>query len=120
MCKPKNLRTPRRAKRNMPNNQTTGSYTPAPRGATIETAYVGREVKVYGVLESEVKAIAMFNTLSTTCFSLCAGLFFCAVGIWANAAFVEKATATGDILAHFVAPALCVLALVAAGVASLA
>ncbi len=87
------------------------------RGSTISTAYVQREVKVYGVLESEGKTMALFNTLSTTFFSLSAGSLFCAIGIWANASFSEKMTPAGEILSTFVAWGLCFLALVFSGIA---
>ena len=86
--------------------------TKSPPGATIETAYVGRAVKVYGVLETEINSIAMFNFLSTVFFSISASLPSIAIGIWANAAFAEKVTAEGKILSSFVAPVLCGLAIV--------
>ncbi len=98
----------------MPNGSTTSGHVPTARGATVDPTYIAREVKVYAVLENEVKSIAMFNTLSTALFSLSAGFFFCAVGIWANAAFAEKLTAAGEILKSFIAPGLCVLALMSA------
>lgn len=84
-------------------------------GATISTAYAEREVKVFGVLESEARMISMFNTLSTTFFAVSSGLTSVAIGIWVNASFVEKATPTGELLSRFAAPALCCLALIFAG-----
>jgi hypothetical protein len=82
----------------------------APHGATISTAYVRREVKAYAVLETEVRTIAWFNTLSAAFFSTSSALVFCAVGLWGNSAFAEKLTPPGEILSHFVAPALCAFA----------
>lgn len=103
----------------MPNDQPPihSIYTAGQRGATIQTAYVGREVKVYGVIESELQSMSMFNTLSTTFFSLSSGSVFCAIGIWANAAFAEKLTPAGEILSTFVARGLVGLAIVFAGLA---
>jgi hypothetical protein len=83
-----------------------------PRGAILNTAYAEREVKVFGILESEARMISTFNTLSTTFFSVSSGLASIAIGIWVNGSFSEKATPAGDLLAHFAAPALCVLAVV--------
>ena len=88
-----------------------------PSGATIETAYVGREVKVYGVLESEVRMITVFNTLSTTFFSLSASVASIAIGIWTNAAYAGAPTAAGTILSGVIAPGLCALSLIFLAVA---
>lgn len=74
-------------------------------------------MKVFGVLESEVRMITMFNTLSTTFFSISASLVSIAIGIWVNGAFVTQMTPEGKILSGTVAPILCVLALVFVGLA---
>lgn len=89
--------------------------TDVPRGATITHAYVERNVKVFGVLESEVRMISMFNTLSTAFFSASASLASIAIGIWVHGAFVEKLTPEGIILAKVVAPILCTMALIFIG-----
>ena len=72
-------------------------------------------MKVFGILESEVRIISMFNTLSTTFFSVSASLSSIAIGIWVHGSFVEKMTPEGTILAKFIAPVLCVVALIFAG-----
>lgn len=83
-----------------------------PRGAIVTTAYAEREVKVFGILESEARMISTFNTLSTTFFSVSSGLVSVAIGIWINGAFAEKPTPAGQLLSSFAAPSLCVLAVV--------
>lgn len=89
--------------------------TEVPRGATISTAYAERQVKAYAVLESEIKTISFFNTLATVAFSVGAAFISTAAGIWTNAAFVTDKILPpeGAILAKFVGPTLCVLALIA-------
>ncbi len=84
-----------------------------PIGATITTAYVARSVRAFAVLESEVHTLSFFNTLAATLFSVASAFLSFAVGIWSNAAFTDKATPAGAILAKVGAPVLCVLAVVA-------
>jgi len=82
-------------------------------GAIITMAYVGREVKTFGVLEPELQTLAFFNTLSTILFSLTSSFVSIAIGIWVTAAFTEKPTPAGELLVRVGAPVLCALALVA-------
>ena len=91
-----------------PKNQPPGA-SQTPPATWVTHAYVERELKVYAVLESEVKTFAMFNSISTGCFSVGAGLVSLAGGIWTNAAFVTDQTAAGEILSGVVAPVLCSL-----------
>src|SRR5690349_20980146 len=98
------------AKPSIPPKVPPGATT-TPPASWVTHAYVERELKVYAVLESEVKTFAMFNSLSTGCFSAGASLVSIAVGIWTNAAFVTEPTPAGEILAGVVAPALCALSL---------
>ena len=81
-------------------------------GARIETAYVGREVRVYGVLQSELNTITMFNTLSTVFFSVGSFLLALGLGFLANAAFAERWPPEGAILAKVGSPLLCLVALI--------
>jgi hypothetical protein len=84
----------------------------SPRGATIRTAYVEREVKAYAIFEHEVRSISMWNTLAGVFTSVGAAALSYATGIWTNASFAEKLTAEGTVMSHFVAPTLCVIAIV--------
>jgi hypothetical protein len=84
----------------------------SPRGATIRTAYVEREVKAYAVFEHEVRTISLWNTLAGVFSAIGAAFLSFAIGIWTNASFAEKLTAEGIVMSHFVAPALCVFAAV--------
>jgi hypothetical protein len=84
-----------------------------PVGATMVMAYARRSLRAYPILDSEVRSLSIFNTLSTTCFALMSAFISFAGGIWVNALFVENPPAEGKILSRFVAPALCVGAVVA-------
>ncbi|MGO8844296.1 MAG: hypothetical protein ACLQFI_02910 [Methylocella sp.] len=84
--------------------------TESPRGATIRTAYVEREVKAYAVFEHEVRTISMWNTLAGVFSAFGAASLSFAIGIYTNASFAEKLTAEGIVMLHFVAPALGVIA----------
>lgn len=85
-----------------------------PRGATVRSLYAEREVAVYGVFESEIKSISLFNTLSTVAFSLASAFLSFAGAIWINASFTETLTPEAKIMLHVAAPILCVLAFIAA------
>jgi hypothetical protein len=93
----------------------SGQDTPGElaRGATISTAYVGRQVKAYAVFDSEVSTLSTLNAISTVCVGLTSGFMSLALGILANAAFAERETPAGSIMVKFVVPALFVLALIA-------
>ena len=86
-----------------------------PSGATIVTAYAKRRLRAYPILDSEVKSLSIFNTLSAICFSIMSALISFAVGIWVNALFVVDPPAEGKVLSHIAAPACCILATIAAG-----
>lgn len=79
-------------------------------GATITHTYAERAVRVYGVSESEIDALAMYNTLATVFVAVMSSLIAYAIGIWTNAAFAEKLTPAGEVLSKVVGPWLCVLA----------
>jgi hypothetical protein len=86
-----------------------------PSGATIVTAYAKRRLRAYPILDSEVKSLSMFNTLSAVCFSVMSAFISFAIGIWVNALFVADPPAEGKILSHVAAPACCLFAAIAAG-----
>jgi hypothetical protein len=81
------------------------------QGATISTAYVGRQMKAFAIVENEVRTISMMNTLAIIFFSIGTTLLGYAVGIWTNSMFADKLTPEGSILSHVIAPILCALAL---------
>ena len=86
-----------------------------PSGATIVTAYAKRRLRAYPILDSEVKSLSIFNSLSAVCFSVMSAFISFAVGIWVNTLFVEKPPPEGKVLSYVAAPACCVLAVVAFG-----
>jgi hypothetical protein len=93
------------------------STSQEPHGATISSEYVGRKVRVYAVLDTELREVAFFNTLANIFLSVGSGLFSIAVGIWIGATFADRPTPEGTVLAHFMAPVLCVLAVACGGIA---
>jgi hypothetical protein len=86
-----------------------------PSGATIITAYAKRRLRAYPILDSEVRSLSIFNSLSVVCFAIMSAFISFAVGIWVNSLFVEKPPPEGVILSQVAAPACCVLAVVAFG-----
>lgn len=84
-----------------------------PSGANIVMAYAKRRLRAYPILDSEVRSLSIFNSLSAICFSVMSAFISFAVGIWVNALFVEKPPPEGEVLSHVAAPACCALALVA-------
>jgi amino acid permease len=82
------------------------------RGATVSNLYVQREVKVYGIHESEVDTLSYLNDQATIFFTTASFLGGVAITIWLNWAFAERATLTGDILTEYIAPLLLIISLV--------
>lgn len=75
-------------------------------------------MKVYGVLESELKTLAMFNTLATVGVSVASFFTALAAGVWTNAAFASgPVPPEGAVLTKFGVPVLLGIAAVAVGVA---
>lgn len=89
----------------------------APIGAFLTTKHVGRDVKVFAIIESEVRMISMFNTLSTVFFSLSFSCLSAALSICSSSIFTDTLKPAGEVLLKFGAPALGILALVFLGVA---
>jgi hypothetical protein len=83
-----------------------------PRGATIETAYVERQVRAYAVLENEAESLSAMGGQATTFIAVATFSYSIAIGIWVTAAFAEKVTPEGTVLAHFGAPILLGLGVV--------
>jgi hypothetical protein len=82
------------------------------RGATVNNLYVQREVKVYGIHESEVDTLSYLNDQATIFFASASFLGVVAVTIWLNLEFAEHSTPTGDMLMEYVAPFLLIISLV--------
>lgn len=72
-------------------------------------------MKAFAVFESDLEGLAYFNTLATTFFSCSSGFASLAIGIITNAAFVEQATAAGDLLVRVGTPILGALTLLFLG-----
>jgi hypothetical protein len=82
-------------------------------GASIQPKYVHRDVPVYGVSRLEIEQISSLNNTSATYFSLTGIIVGYAVGIWTNAAFYDGAlTPVGSLAARFLAPGMCLIAVV--------
>jgi hypothetical protein len=96
----------------MTDAQPSTILTQSPQGATISTAYVGRQMRAFAIAEHEVRTISMMNTLATIFFSIGTTCLGVAIGIWTNAMFYEKLTPEGTILSHVAAPGLCVFWLI--------
>lgn len=92
-------------------------FSDSPRGATVKTTYVEREVKVLAVFDTEVDAISSLNAQATVFFSVGAGLISLAGGIWTTAVFSEKLTAAGQVATDVGAPVLGALSLIFFGLA---
>jgi hypothetical protein len=89
--------------------------TESPRGATVKTTYVERQVKAFAVFDTEVDVLSSLNAQATVFFSVASAALSFAVSIWANAAFYSELTPAGQIASHIVAPALLVVAVLFVG-----
>lgn len=81
-------------------------------GIKFHTYHVGRTVKIYPILESELRSISMLNSLVIMLVSV--GTFFLsyAIGLATDWAMQDSITATGTILVNVVVPICLVLCLV--------
>lgn len=84
-------------------------------GAVFQTTYVSRSVNAYPLHDSDIESLSLFNNLSTLFFNFCSFLLALALGIWTNAAFVERPTAEGQILAWVAAPIMIFFSVVFLG-----
>jgi hypothetical protein len=82
------------------------------RGATVESYYACRNVKIYPIAEHELDALTTMNTLNTVLLTVGVGLVSLAAGIWITDLFTEKVTPEGVVLAKFGAWVLVVLGLI--------
>jgi hypothetical protein len=97
------------------NDSAPAISTETPRGATVKTTYVERQVKAFAVLEAEVDALSSLNAQATTFFSVSSAAISYAVSIWTNAAFAQQPTPEAIVASHMAAPILLVLAAVFVG-----
>jgi hypothetical protein len=86
-------------------------------GATISNAYVGRQVKVYAVFETEVETLTSLNAQATVYFSVGSALLSFGVGIWTAALFTEKLSAEAAVATKVGVPILGLLAIASFGLA---
>lgn len=82
-------------------------------GATLTTKYAGREVRVWAVLDTEVRELSSLNTTAAIYCSVASGLVSLALGIWISAMFSSQLTAEGRVACIALAPVLVVLGVVA-------
>lgn len=97
-----------------------GFSTDSARFASIETYGVRRRVKVIGVLESELDTLSALNAQAAVWLSVCTALASLAAGIWITAAFTDKPTPEGNVLAKTGAPIVLLLSVVFGGMSALA
>ena len=64
----------------------------------VNTLYVRRDMKIYGVTDSELETIGATNTQTSAFFAVGTSAFSFAVAIWVSAAYQNKPTPTGEIL----------------------
>lgn len=82
------------------------------RGATVESYYASRNVKIYPIAEHELDALTTMNTLNTVLMTVGVGLVSLAGGIWITDIFTEKVTPEGVVLSKFGAWVLVVLGII--------
>jgi len=70
-------------------------------GATVQSYYAIRQMKIYPVAEHEVDALTTMNTLTTVLFTVGVGLISLAVGIWVTDMFSTQVTPAGEVLSKF-------------------
>lgn len=87
------------------------------RGATVTNSYVGREVKVFAVFDTEVEILSSLNAQATIFSSVGSGLLSFAVAIWINRTFYVEIPPAAQVATSIGAPILLFLALVFFGLA---
>ena len=97
----------------MQQNQPASIPVDQSRGAILHTAHVERTVKVYGILESELKSTSLLNSLTIGFSSVGSFLLAVAVSIVVGWQLEPQHTETGNVLLKAVAPLLGILALLA-------
>jgi hypothetical protein len=81
------------------------------RGATVESYYACRNMKIYPIAEHELDALTTMNTLNTVLLTVGVGLISLAGGIWITDLFTERVTPEGVVLSKFGTWVLVVLGL---------
>jgi hypothetical protein len=95
----------------------TTTSTEGQRGATVTNSYVGREVMVYAVFETEVDSLSSLNAQATVFFSVGTGLLSFAAAIWINRAFYTDIPPAAQLATSVGAPILLALSVVFFGLA---
>lgn len=94
-------------KKGNPEGQPEISTGPNPQ--LIRVLQTGRNVKAYGVTESEIEQLAMFNTLTTIFFSVGTGVLIFGVGLFVDWIMGGMPSNYGEVLAK-VGGSICVIA----------
>lgn len=100
-----------------PAGQQQAFITETKRGALLHTMHVERTVKIYPVVESELKTLSILNSLALVFSSVGTGLLTFAVGVVTDAAVQGQLTDYGRALVCVVAPVFGTLALISYGIA---
>lgn len=90
------------------------------RGPTCTTVPMEREVKTYTLFESELKAISLFNTLTTVCFAVTSGLVSFAIGIRIDLALEPEPTPEAKTMISVLCLVFVSLAVISAAIGGLA
>jgi FtsH-binding integral membrane protein len=89
-----------------------GVSVETPRGATVESYYACRNVKIYPIAEHDLDALTTMNTLNTVLLTVGVGLISLAGGIWITDLFTETVTPEGAVLSKFGAWVLVILGVI--------
>ncbi len=86
-------------------------------GSKFHTYQIGRTVKIYPILETELRSISMLNTLVIISFSAGTGFLTYGIGLVTDGVMQESITETGHFLFNFVVPLCAIVCLLCYGVA---
>lgn len=78
-------------------------------GGLIAPLYTERRMKCFNVTQGDLSSLSLANWLVTGCAAFSSFCFSQALAVYTNAAFVEKFTAAGEMLAYFAVPTFSIL-----------
>jgi cytochrome c biogenesis protein CcdA len=91
--------------------QSSEVLTTPGRGAVVHTQHMSRSMKAYPLYDIEIKALAVFSTQSTVCFSAGSSLLFFGIGILVSGVIQGTLSPAASVLVRVFGPLLVLIGL---------
>jgi hypothetical protein len=82
-------------------HQPVSTSVNIPGGATVQSYYARRNMKIFPVADHELDAIMTMNNLHAILLTLASGFISLALGIWVTGMFAKDVTPEGEVLSKF-------------------